>query len=99
MPRQTTSIKTVVSAKLIFGVAASACLVMFLALAVVSVAHESRQQFGVLEQLQQVNTELAALNSRLKLEYSTLTEFGRVASVAEQLEMEFAAPGQMVVLP
>lgn len=64
------------------------CLVaaiLLSAMAVVSVAHASRQHFGELETQHRRNLELSAQASRLTLEYSTLAGYGRVESESARL--------------
>lgn len=80
-----------------------ACLLVLTlstALAVVSVSHKSRQQVGVLERLNTINTAYLAQSSRLKLEFSTLAEFGRVEkSASNRLGMIRISAVNMVVSP
>lgn len=75
-------------------------LVLVTALAIVSVSHHGRQQVGELERLAHSNAGLAAQASRLKLEYSTLTEYSRVEKIAaRELTMQRISLARMVVTP
>lgn len=78
-----TFVKSRLGASFVFGCLLLASLSS--AMVVVSVAYKSRQHVGVLEQLNQLNTAYASELSRLKLEYSTLTEFGRVEKTAAEM--------------
>lgn len=59
--------------------------VLLSAVAVVTVAHVSRQHFGELEAKHRRYLELSAQASRLTLEYSTLASYSRVESESAKL--------------